>query len=213
MNTFLELIHSRHSFRGEYQAVPVKREDLIKIMQAGIDAPSGCNKQTTSFIAIDDPHILKQLLNVIDPPIGQSAPAAICVLTQRIYAYRDKCFAIQDYSAAIENMLLAIIALGYQSCWYEGHITDEDQIGKKMAHILNVPDDYELVCFLPIGIPKEKNIIKTIWSTFKNEVKIYGGLFTADKHKSFLISFFFLPLYYHKMGFFSRLVISVKVLY
>ena len=166
MNTFLELIHSRRSFRGEYQAVPVKREDLIKIMQAGIDAPSGCNKQTTSFIAIDDPHILKQLLNVIDPPIGQSAPAAICVLTQHIYAYRDKCFAIQDYSAAIENMLLAIIALGYQSCWYEGHITDEDQIGKKMAHILNVPDDYELVCFLPIGIPKEKNIIKTKKKSF-----------------------------------------------
>lgn len=25
MNTFLELIHSRHSFRGEYQAVPVKK--------------------------------------------------------------------------------------------------------------------------------------------------------------------------------------------
>lgn len=74
MDTFLELIHSRHSFRGEYQEVPVKREDLIKIMQAGIDAPSGCNKQTTSFIAIDDPYILKQLLNVIDPPIGQSAP-------------------------------------------------------------------------------------------------------------------------------------------
>lgn len=159
MNTFLELIHSRHSFRGEYQAVPVKREDLIKIMQAGIDAPSGCNKQTTSFIAIDDPHILKQLLNVIDPPIGQSAPAAICVLTQRIYAYRDKCFAIQDYSAAIENMLLAIIALGYQSCWYEGHITDEDKIGYQMAQILNVPDDYELVCFLPIGIPEEENIL------------------------------------------------------
>ena len=41
MNTFLELIHSRHSIRGEYQAVPVKREDLIKIMQAGIAAPSG----------------------------------------------------------------------------------------------------------------------------------------------------------------------------
>ena len=187
MNTFLELIHSRHSFRGEYQAVPVKREDLIKIMQAGIDAPSGCNKQTTSFIAIDDPHILKQLLNVIDPPIGQSAPAAICVLTQRIYAYRDKCFAIQDYSAAIENMLLAIIALGYQSCWYEGHITDEDQIGKKMAHILNVPDDYEfkvlqeeikancsLECFLPIGIPKEKKVIKIKKKSFDERAWFNG---------------------------------------
>ena len=55
MNTFLELIHSRHSFRGEYQAVPVKREDLIKIMQAGIDAPSGCNKQKQVDIV---PHFL-----------------------------------------------------------------------------------------------------------------------------------------------------------
>ena len=35
-----------------------------------------------------------------------------------------------------------------------------------MAHILNVPDDYELVCFLPIGIPKEKNIIKTKKKSF-----------------------------------------------
>ena len=69
MNTFLELIHSRHSFRGEYQAVPVKREDLIKIMQAGIDAPSGCNKQTTSFIAIDDPHFTSDQL--ADLHLGQ----------------------------------------------------------------------------------------------------------------------------------------------
>ena len=25
-------------------------------------------------------------------------------------------------------MLLAIVDLGYQSCWYEGHITDEDKM-------------------------------------------------------------------------------------
>ena len=89
---------------------------------------------------------------MITPPVGETAPAAICVLTQRINAYRDKCFAVQDYAAAIENMLLAITQLGYQSCWYEGHITDDDKIGYKMAQVLGVPDDYELVCFLPIGI-------------------------------------------------------------
>ena len=71
-------------------------------------------------------------------------------------------------------MLLAIIALGYQSCWYEGHITDEDQIGKKMAHILNVPDDYELVCFLPIGIPKEKNVIKIKKKSFDERAWFNG---------------------------------------
>jgi len=91
---------------------------------------------------------------VIRPPIGETAPSMICVLTKRIFAYRDKCYATQDYSAAIENMLLAIVELGYQSCWIEGHITDIDRIGDKMAKILNVPEEYEFVAFLPIGKPR-----------------------------------------------------------
>lgn len=159
MNTF-EAISARHSYRGKYKSTPVPREDLVKIMQAGLDAPSGCNKQTTSLIAVDDSEVLKKLHGVIDPPAGESAPAMICVLTQRICAYRDKCFAIQDYSAAIQNMLLAIVELGYESCWIEGHITDTDAIGYKMQKILGVPDDYELVCFLPVGIAETKpNIV------------------------------------------------------
>ena len=75
----------------------------------------------------------------------------ICVLAERIIAYRDRCFATQDYSAAIENMLLAITALGYESVWVEGHITDVDRLGRQMADILGVPQDMELVCFLPVG--------------------------------------------------------------
>lgn len=153
----IDIISQRHSYRGKYRPDPVPRKDLIKIMQAGLDAPSGCNKQTTSLIAVDDKEILDKLHSVIDPPVGEIAPAVICVLSQRISAYRDKCFAVQDYSAAIENMLLAIVALGYQSCWYEGHITDDDRICDKMARILNVPSGYELVCFLPVGIAEGKS--------------------------------------------------------
>ena len=40
MNT-LDTIRSRHSYRGKYLSTPVPREDLITIMQAGLDAPSG----------------------------------------------------------------------------------------------------------------------------------------------------------------------------
>lgn len=152
----IEAIHKRHSYRGKYEAAPVPRDDLTAIMHAGLAAPSGCNVQTTCLIGIDDPEVLDRLRRVIDPPIAETAPAAICVLTRRINAYRDKCFATQDYAAAIENMLLAAVELGYQSCWYEGHITDDDGIGDQMAKILNVPEDYHLVCFLPIGIAKGK---------------------------------------------------------
>ena len=99
-----------------------------------------------------DPAVLEKLHRVIDPPAGITAPAMICVLTQRICAYRNRCFSVQDYSAAIENMLLAIEALGYRSCWYEGHVTDTDRIGDRIAKILGVPEEYELVCVLPVGI-------------------------------------------------------------
>lgn len=154
MNT-IETINKRCSYRGKYLDTPVRKDHLIQIMEAGLSAPSGCNKQTTSLIAIDNYSVLRKLHTVIQPPIGETAPAMICVLTKRIYAYRDKCYSTQDYAAAIENMLLAIVELGYQSCWIEGHITDTDKIGYQMAQILNVPDEYELVAFLPIGIAKE----------------------------------------------------------
>jgi len=154
----LETIRSRTSYRGEYQNTVIPKSDLIKIMKAGLSAPSGCNKQTTSLIAIDDMDVLIKLRNVIKPQVAETAPAMICVLTQKTIAYKNRCFNIQDYSAAIQNMLLATIELGYQSCWYEGHITDSDAIGRKMASILGVPDDYELVCFLPIGIASQPTV-------------------------------------------------------
>ena len=146
-----EAILTRRSYRGDYLPRPVPREDLTAILEAGLAAPSGCNKQTTSLIAVDEPELLKRVLGVIDPPVAQTAPAVICVLTQRVNAYRDKCFAVQDYAAAIENMLLAMVGLGYESCWYEGHITDDDRICDRIAQVLGVPEGYDLVALLPVG--------------------------------------------------------------
>ncbi|WP_022776069.1 hypothetical protein [Butyrivibrio sp. AE2015] len=54
--------------------------------------------------------------------------------------------------------------------WFEGHVTDEDRIGDKIARILNVPEDYELVCILPVGIaegepmtPPKKSFEERAW--------------------------------------------------
>ena len=155
MNT-LETMAAQHSYRGTYLSTPVPREDLLKILKAGCDAPSGCNKQTTSMIAVDDPELMARLFTVIKKGLGKTAPAMICILTRKIIAYRDRTFYIQDYSAAIQNMLLAIEDLGYASCWVEGHVTGTDRIGEKMAAMLGVPEDYELICYLPVGIPAEE---------------------------------------------------------
>ena len=57
MNLF-EAIAKRLSYRGGFKDGPVSRDDLIKIVEAGLKAPSGKNGQTTSFVIIDDQQIL-----------------------------------------------------------------------------------------------------------------------------------------------------------
>ncbi|MCE5342186.1 MAG: nitroreductase family protein [Eubacteriales bacterium] len=147
----LDSIMQRASYRGAYLPAPVPRADLEQILKAGLAAPSGCNKQTVSLIAVDDPAVLARLCKILVSGVSESAPAMICVLTRKIIAYRDRSFYVQDYAAAIQNMLLAIMALGYESCWVEGQITDKDRLGRKMADLLGVPAEYELVCYLPVG--------------------------------------------------------------
>ena len=152
----MDAIFERKSYRGSYLSDPVPRTDLTTLLEAGLSAPSGCNKQTTALIAVDDPALLKEIFSIMDLADCKFAPAVICVLTKRIVAYRDgfgreRCFCVQDYAAAIENILVEAVQLGYQSCWIEGHVTDADEQGKRIAALLGVPDYYELVCVLPVG--------------------------------------------------------------
>jgi len=151
-----DAIKNRFSYRGPYELTPVPRDDLKKILEAGLAAPSGCNKQTTSLIALDDPELVNSIFNIIKKNgfSGKISPAGICVLTQRIPAYDDYYFNVQDYSAAIENILLAITALGYESCWIEGQITELPETQTEISKILNIPKEYTVVGFLPVGIPK-----------------------------------------------------------
>lgn len=169
MNT-LDAIKARTSYRGKYDMTSVPREDLIKIMEAGLAAPSGSNKQTVSLIAVDDPKILAKLTEVTGPLKWQPAPAIICILTQKIPAYKGRHFNVQDYSAAIQNILVAAVSLGYESCWYEGTVKDDDDQGRQMAKILGVPADYDLISYSPIGIatdvvkfPEKKPFEERAW--------------------------------------------------
>lgn len=150
---FFTALNERHSYRGLYRAEPVPRADLQRLLEAGLAAPSGCNQQTTSLIAVDDATLLQKFGQMLDKPGFASAPAGICVLTEKKIAYRGRSYYVQDYAAAIENILLAITALGYASCWVEGYITDADAIGDQMAKLLGVPENLHLVAFLPVGKP------------------------------------------------------------
>lgn len=172
---FFEAIGNRHSYRGMYEDTKVPREELRKIMETGLAAPSGCNTQTTSLIGVDDPEVIKMIGRELGMAHFASAPAGIVVLTQTIPAYANVKFNVQDYSAAIMSMLLAIVAMGYESCWVEGDVTCDVEMNARMCAELGIPDGYYMVAYLPIG--KAKSTPKAVkkkpfedrawWNTFR----------------------------------------------
>ena len=54
----------RHSYRGPFRDEPVPREHLRRIVEAGLLAPSGENAQTTTFVIVDDPAIVRAIASM-----------------------------------------------------------------------------------------------------------------------------------------------------
>jgi nitroreductase len=157
-----EAISARHSYRGAFSDEPVPREDLVKIVQAGIQAPSGCNAQTTSFVVVDEPALLREMAAIVDSRVVHSARAVIVCAVEHRDVYRGMSFGVEDCAAAVENMLLAVTALGYATVWIDGALR-VDERAEQIAALLSIPDELQVRVILPLGRPveyvtqKEKN--------------------------------------------------------
>jgi len=149
---FFKTVESRHSYRGAYADAKVPDADLVKILDAGIRAPSGCNAQTTSFILVTNPDLRSRISAVLTKDTIRTAPALIIVLTEKVTFSFGLDFELEDYAAAVENILLAATALGYASCWLDG-VVRKDSVCGAVADILDVPPGKQVRCILPVGIP------------------------------------------------------------
>jgi len=158
MDTF-DAINKRATYRGPYKSESIPEEDLKKIVQAAIDAPSGCNAQSTSFIIIDDAKVMRELSAIMPKGGMDTAPAAIVVVASRKPVYDDVSFYKEDYSAAVQNIYLAATAMGYATCWLDG-VLRRDEVNKKISSLLDIPDNLLTCVLLPIGIPEKEPVHK-----------------------------------------------------
>jgi nitroreductase len=149
-----DAIAKRHSYRGSFTDAPVPREDLIKIVQAGIQAPSGKNEQTTSFVVVDDPALIAQIADLFNRPVCSTARAMIACVVDPRPVLPSLSFAVEDSAAAVENMLLAVTALGYATVWLDG-VLRRDGIAARIGSLLGVPDGLTVRILLPLGVPAE----------------------------------------------------------
>jgi nitroreductase len=152
-----EAIARRHSYRGPFRAQPVPREDLRRIVQAGLQAPSGKNMQTTTFVIADDRELVRRIgaLHPTNPAV-QTAQALIACIVDRqpAPAYEGHSFQIEDCAAAVENMLLAITALGYAAVWIDGWLRIENRAAI-IGQMLGLAEGKIIRVLLPLGVPAE----------------------------------------------------------
>ena len=71
--------------------------------------------------------------------------------------YEGYSFQVEDCAAAVENMLLAITALGYGSVWVDGWLRLQNR-AEKIGEVIGVPEDKKIRVILPIGVPVEDGI-------------------------------------------------------
>ena len=150
-----EAIAKRHSYRGNFLKQPVPRADLQKIVAAGIRAPSGCNNQTTSFVMIDDPDLIQKIAQIAPKTFIQTAPALIVCVVNPTPLSREWSFALEDCAAAVENMLLAITALGYAAVWLDGFLREANR-SQEIGRLLSVPPPLRVQVLLPVGVPEQQ---------------------------------------------------------
>ena len=143
---FFEVVKNRRSVRS-LEKVEIPKEDIIKILESGRLAPSGRNIQPWEFIVIDRREIIEEFRKV-QPFIGDAS-----LIIGIIANPEESKYWLEDISASAENMLLAITALGYASCWVEGTLLPNEEWVKKL---LKIPEDKRLIIILPVGKEKEK---------------------------------------------------------
>lgn len=150
-----EAIAKRHSYRGRFADSPVPRDDLQCIVQAGIQAPSAKNEQVATFVVVDDPATIAEIAEIVDKPVCRTATAMIVCVTDPRPVFNGISFAVEDCAATVENMLLAVTALGYASVWLDGVLRSDDRDGR-IGRLLGVPSEKTVRILLPIGVPEER---------------------------------------------------------
>lgn len=158
----MEKMLRRRSVR-KYTGEAVSDEALETVINAGLVAPKGRNKQSVEFVIVRDKAALATLSKCrpAGPGMLAGADAAVVVLGNP----DETDVWTEDCSIAMAQMHLMADAIGLGSCWVQirNRMFNEDKTAAAVVkELLNVPDSYEVEAILSLGMPAEHAEAKTI---------------------------------------------------
>jgi nitroreductase len=159
----LSVIHNRKSVRSFIPQKEVNKDTLVMLVKAGMAAPTAVNKQPWAFVVVTKRTTLDSLATGL--PYAQmlkEAGAAIVVcgnLSKAVEGLPE--FWVQDCSAATENILLAVEAMGLGAVW-TGLYPAMDR-AKFVQEMLGLPETVVPLNVIPIGHPLGEAMPKDKW--------------------------------------------------
>jgi nitroreductase len=163
-NAVIDNIMARRSVR-QYLDKPVEHELLEVVVRAGINAPSGMNRQPWIIRVVEDQQLIADVNGIFmqenpdqvarDPNFKnmfRNAPNLICVCTPA------KGGGELDAGLLGENMMLAAQSLGLGTCCLGGPVRFllSNERCKFFIDRLDIPEDYKLNYIIAIGYPNEQ---------------------------------------------------------
>ena len=164
VNPVLSTIMARRSVR-KYLDKPVEHEKLDVIVRAGINAPSGSNRQPWSVRVVEDQQLIDRVTQVFKQENAEqvqrdknfknmfrNAPNLICVCTPANGGGE------LDAGLLGENMMLAAQAMGLGTCCLGGPVRFllSNEKARFFLDSLDIPSDYKLLYIIGVGYPDEQ---------------------------------------------------------
>lgn len=146
----LDCINKRRSIRS-FSSKKVSKEIIEKIIEAGKAAPSAGGLVSQRFFVTEKAEEKEKLANIAGQDFVADASHIIVVFADEKkvsarYGKRGEFYAVCDGSAAVENILLAVTALGLASVWVGAF--DDDALKKFFK------TELKPIAILPIGYEK-----------------------------------------------------------
>ena len=167
-----DVIFKRRSIR-RYKEKEVEQEKIIKLLRAGMAAPSACNLQVWEFIVVTEKEMVGQLKGTISEG-NYNATMAIVVCGNTVNVPWDGEGWMIECSTAVENMMIAATAMGLGSVWIGSH--DETAVRK----LLDIPDHIFVMSVVYFGYPDEEKKPGTKY----NEEAVFWQKYDPDRKRN-----------------------------
>ena len=160
-NAVIETIMTRRSIRN-YKLVPVGRDTLNMIMECGINAPNGQNKQSWEVRVVDNQELLAQMSQAMGDahPGMEFAKGCFRGAPVMVFIARDPSYDFSAYDCGLlaENVMLSAWSLGVGSVCLGSPVRflTDNELCKPYIEKLGFTEGYELCLCVGLGYAAEE---------------------------------------------------------